>query len=641
MGDGFSFVLMSFLRGNWRPIQRHSAYGKKRLVNKSMRYSIALATAWCFAASAQGYGNTYFFGDSDVDAGSYAGTVNSGVQVWGKYTEPGGSHWTENVSAALGFGVTPFFSASNASFSPGYAANPTGNNAAIGGARTDLLPGNLVSTALPASIQVSRLIQASGGSLNSSALYFYRAGFNDINLVDSSLKPLATLNSVRLAGEAVVPALQALKNAGARYLIYANSGQPEAIVAGDLTDTFNQAVNQSIIRSGLPILQVDLNGLTRHVAVNSALYGFLDSSSHACASPVAVAPFCTSLKTPTAGSQTMWADVYHHASSGLQRIQSDYILSLLRAPQQAALLAELPLTVSQQASNLAADRQRLFFAGQAPRDGNNLYVVGSSNRVSYDPVNGMTGKATESSVSFAIGYDRAFSDFQVGTALSSHDVAANIGFGGQVKTRGWLGSAYGTLPLGNFYLGANVAYGAYDQSLDRVIPLGIVNRQEGGSTAATQTSAQLNAGYLFRGEDWYHGPRAEFTYGRVKVDAFDEKSGTFSAIRYGAQRRESQLASLGYLGSMRLPGSSWHLNGRLAYAKDLADPDRFVSIGVMTTVGDLPLPVGRNNTGYWTSGIGATGEVAKNLLLSGQIDANFNDAGLSNSVRLTLSWIGW
>jgi outer membrane lipase/esterase len=253
----------------------------------------------------------------------------------------------------------------------------------------------------------------------------------------------------------------------------------------------------------------------------------------------------------------------------------------------------------------------------------------------------MTGKAGESSASFAIGYDRAFSEFQVGAALSSYDVAADIGFSGQVKTQGWLGSAYGTLPLGNFYLGGNIAYGAYDQSIARVIPLGIVNRQESGSTAATQTSAQLNAGFLFRGEDWYHGPRAELTYGRVKVDAFDEQSGTFSAIRYGAQTRESQLASLGYLGSMRLPGTSWHLNGRLAYAKDLADPDRFVTIGVMSTVGDLPLPVGRNNNGYWTSGIGASGEVAKNLLLSGQIDANFNDAGLRNSARLTLSWIGW
>jgi outer membrane lipase/esterase len=609
-----------------------------RLVNK--RYSIILATAWCCTAGANGYGNAYFIGDSDVDAGSYRGTVRSGVAVWGKYTEPGGAHWTENVGAALGFGATPFFGASAASFSPDYAINPTGNNAAIGGARTDLLPGNLVSTAWPASAQIDRLIKASGGAVNSSALYFYRAGFNDINLVDSSFNPLATRASVTLAGEAVVPALQALKNAGARYLIYANSGQPEAIAAGDLTDTFNQAVNQAITRSGLPVLQADLNALTRHVAVNSTLYGFLDNASYACATN-AVAPFCPGLASPTAGSHYMWADVYQHASSGLQRIQSDYILSLLRAPQQAALLAELPLSFSTQANDLAADRQRLFFDGQAPREANNLYLVGGYSRVSYDAINGMTDKTAEGSASFSIGYDRAFSDFQAGAALSSHDVAPEIGFGGKIKTRGWLGSAYATLPLGNFYVGTVIAYGAYDQSIDRVIPLGSANRRESGSTDATQTSAQLNAGYLFRSEDGYHGPRAEFTYDRVVVNAFDEMSGSFSAIGYGEQTRQSQLAWLGYLGSLRLPGGSWRLSGRLAYAKDLESPDRFVSIGVMTTVGDLPLPVGRNTKGYWSSGIGASGLVAKDLLLAGAIDASFNDSGLSNSARLTLSWIGW
>jgi outer membrane lipase/esterase len=597
--------------------------------------------AGCCAASARGYGNVYFFGDSDVDSGSYVGTLQSGVPVWGKYTEPGGAHWTENVGAVLGFDVTPFFSASAASLTPDYAINPTGNNAAIGGARTDLLPGNVVTTALPASSQVSRLINASGGSLNSSALYFYRAGFNDIYLVDSSFNRLATPTSVTLAGEAVVPALQALKNAGARYLIYVNSGEPEAIETGDLTDTFNQAVNRSIIQSGLPVLQVDLNGLTRHVFLNSALYGFLDNSSFACASPIAVAPFCTSLITPTAGSQYMWADIYQHASSGLQRIQSDYIMSLLRAPQQAALLGEVPLTFSQQANDLAAGRQRLFFDDRAPRDGNNLYLAVSYSRVSYDPVYGMKDKAVDGSTSFTIGYDRAFSEFQVGVALSSHDVAPNIDFGGMVRTQGWLGAAYGTLPLGNSYVGGVLAYGAYNQSIDRVIPLGISNRQECGSTDATQTSAQLNAGYLFRGENWYHGPRAEFTYGRVNIDAFDEDSGTFSALRYGAQARDSRLASLGYLGSMRLPGTAWHLNGSLAYAKELEDADRFVTIGVMTTVGDLPLPVGRNTKGYWTSGIGASGEVAKHLLLSGQIDARFNDSGLSSSAHLALNWIGW
>lgn len=245
--------------------------------------------AWCVAASAQGYGNAYFFGDSDVDSGSYLGTLKNGTPVWGKYTKPGGTHWTAHVGAALGVGVSPFFSANAAGFSPAYGNNPTGNNAAIGGARTDLLPGDLVSTALPASSQVSHLIKANAGALNSSALYFYRAGFNDINLVDSNFNLQATSASVTLAGDAVVPALQTLKNAGARYVIYANSGQPEAINAGDLTDTFNQAVNRSIVRSGLAVLQADLNGLTRHVAENPALYGFLDESSDCAAEAAALA----------------------------------------------------------------------------------------------------------------------------------------------------------------------------------------------------------------------------------------------------------------------------------------------------------------------------------------------------------------
>lgn len=610
-----------------------------------------MATVWCCTASAQNYNNVYFFGDSSTDSGSLAGTTYLGQNVWGKFTSYGGTMWSENVGAALGFAVTPHYQASAFSLNPAFSQTG-GNNFAIGGARVDLMPGNGITTSRSVSMQVADAIASGNGRLDPSALYFIRAGANDLALAwaagGNSVTP-AGIASMTTAGQSAAAQVQALRAAGARYIIFANMGlYANGSVLEPLVNAYHTAYGNAIQAAGIPALQADLTGLMHDVFANYTNYGFV---SNARFNPNRVCTYinpanqnaatCDGLVAPGADTQYIFADAQSHFSSGVMRIQSDYVLSLLRAPQQAALLAELPLTFSQQTTDVVTGRQRLLFDGVAPRDGNNLYIVGNYGHINYDAMNGMSNKVTDDSYSFTLGYDRAFGNIQAGAALSSYDVKPSIGFGGNIKTRGLLGSVYGTLPVGNFYVGGLLAYGSYDQSINRVIPLGIVNRAETGSTDASQSAAQINAGYLFRGEDWYHGPRAEFTYSRVKVNAFVENSGTFSAIRYGSQTLESKLASVGYIGSMRLPGMPFRLYGSLAYAKDLENSDRFVQIGVVTTVGDLPLPVGRDNKGYWKSSIGLSGEVAKNLLLSGQIGLNSSGAHLTNTASISLNWTGW
>lgn len=49
---------------------------------------------------------------------------------------------------------------------------------------------------------------------------------------------------------------------------------------------------------------------------------------------------------------------------------------------------------------------------------------------------------------------------------------------------------------------------------------------------------------------------------------------------------------------------------------------------------------GRSNKGYWSCGVGASGDVAKNLLFSGKINARFNDAGWRKSAHLGPNWSG-
>lgn len=131
-----------------------------------VRLIIGLITL-CFVASdspAHAYSDVFFFGDSFSDTGNFGPSDASAVLPGSfgydpdRWTNNGGTVWSESFSATLGFA------------SAAVASSDGGNNYAVGGARADELAPQIGSFNA----------DLDGGSADTTALYIILAGGNDM-----------------------------------------------------------------------------------------------------------------------------------------------------------------------------------------------------------------------------------------------------------------------------------------------------------------------------------------------------------------------------------------------------------------------------------------------------------------------------
>jgi outer membrane lipase/esterase len=126
--------------------------------------ALAIAFAAPGAASAQ-FTNSYFFGDSLSDAGSFKPVLPPGT---GLFTTNPGPVWVTPFSEYYGLSVSP--------------ANQGGNDYAQGGARVTLLPGYPpvppISGAVPIATQITQFLAK--GPADPKAIYSVQGGGNDL-----------------------------------------------------------------------------------------------------------------------------------------------------------------------------------------------------------------------------------------------------------------------------------------------------------------------------------------------------------------------------------------------------------------------------------------------------------------------------
>ena len=214
------------------------------------------ATFSAFAANA----SLYFFGDSLTDSGNVAKATSvlnrytlggvpkhpSSPYVGGAFTN--GPVWAEHVAARFGSPQD----AEPAGMSMGWLGRVggSGNNYAVGGARTDSGGAlGFLDFVLPTGVfqQVDFYLSGTGGNADAEGLYFMLAGGNDLRDAARISDPYERMMAAQQAGINIAYSVQRLYFAGARKFVLINAPDvgltPESIgdgIVGAGTDASRQ-----------------------------------------------------------------------------------------------------------------------------------------------------------------------------------------------------------------------------------------------------------------------------------------------------------------------------------------------------------------------------------------------------------------
>lgn len=598
----------------------------------------AIAATFSLTAAAADFSNTYFFGDSLTDSGSFAPFLPPGT---GRFTTNPGPVWSENVAATLGTNATP--------------ATAGGNNFAQGGARVTLLPGvpetsALTAGALPVRDQVSAYL-AGFGQADSNALYSVWAGANDIFRAIDASKPESANPVGYLVGTAgeLVGEVARLQAAGARYILVstvpdigatpfgASLGPANAAAVTGLVGAYNQTLFGGLSAAGIKVIPLDTFTLLHEVIASPAAYGFVNVTVPACGATGSLVCTSADFVAPDADRTFLFADGVH-PTTATHRIISDYALGVIEAPRAISLLAESPLQTRAALFATVYD-QAAVGSWARPQAGRNLWVSAGGGRLKYTSSAAVPG-ASGNPYDVAVGVDTRLSpNLVVGAALGLSSVKPDFSVaGGNYKQEEQALALYAGYRRGPFHAAAVAAAGNIDYDTTRVVALGPASRSISGSTSGSNLSLGVLAGYDLSATELKHGPIVGLHSQRVRVDGFSENDSSSSGMSFGEQKRSSLVGSIGYQ-------ASYDLGRTLPYARLTLDHEfrkneRSVSASLATLPGngfDLPAFAPDRTYGTAVLGVGAkfTPAVSGNLALTARFGQdNVRSYGLQAGISM-------
>ncbi|HET8709881.1 MAG TPA: autotransporter domain-containing protein [Spongiibacteraceae bacterium] len=574
----------------------------------------AISTAIAAPTFASDYSNALFFGDSLTDAGTYKGqSAIAGIfPIAGKFTTNPGPVWAELVGTELGYATAP--------------ANQGGTDYAAGGARVDTQPGYpnnalvpFIQTAPSVSDQITTYLTATGGRADANALYSVWAGANDLFALQDGDAAYNALPMTQVADH-LVAQINRLTSAGARYIVVMNlpdiGTTPDAITGGgavqaqstQYAQTFNHELFSQLAAQGIRVIPIDTYGLLHQIMSDAAQFGFTNITSAAC-SGVPSSLVCTGANYAAGTDQTyIFADGVH-PTTAIHQILADYVVSVLAAPQQVAMLADSTLAARDALHDLLRG-QLLGGADTRKTTGRNVWF--SVQGQSLDRDNAQIDPGTDASnYQLALGMDfQINSEFVAGAALSllsgSADYAQDRG---NYSQRDITLSGYGSWQHDAWFTRGALAYGDTHYSLDRRVPLGTSSYTANGDTSGRDLSAQLEGGYEFTFERFVTGPVLGLLAQDLRIDSFDEKNAGVVDLGYGAQQRHSLIGSAGWQFEYRAPHFKPY--ARIAVDRDFEDNHHSVEVSALSIPEALPfsMPVDGPGRSRYTAQLGLNGEL--------------------------------
>lgn len=509
------------------------------------RTACAIALSLCAGTAVAQFSNTYFFGDSLTDNGSYKPPLPIGT---GLFTTNPGPVWAQVFAEHYGFNAHP--------------ANQVGTDYAQGGARVTQLPGvpNSVptATAMPIADQIFRYLEA--GPADPNALYSVWGGANDIfyqlgALQAGAITPNVLQANVAIAATELVQQVGVLQAGGARYVMVWNIpdlgktpfGQASGNAAGisAITGLYNSTLMAGLDQLGGNVIRLDVSKFLGEVLANPSAFGILNVTTPACGATPALLCTSANLVAPDAATTYLFADGVHPTTIGHVAL-AQFAESFIDGPIRMAALAEAPIAI--EAANFRAVDARMQSGIDSPLRGNKLQAWASYDYANPD-FNGGLANASSTQNTISVGGDMKLSDqllvgLQFGYTENKGDFG---GGGGGYKLDESMGTVYAGWGSGPWWVGASAFAGDLDyRDVHRNIQLLEENRVEQASARGYHYGGRLMGGYWFQYKDWVHGPFANVTYQKVIVKEFSENGNDSTALTYGQQDRKSLVAGLGW-----------------------------------------------------------------------------------------------
>lgn len=543
----------------------------------------AFAGAVAPAASAAQFSNVVIFGDSLSDSGYYRpflaalGLPSALVATLGRFTTNPGPVWSELVAQHYGYAGAP--------------SNAGGWNFAQGGATvaTDSPSTPPGFAQRPVSTQVTEYLARSGGAADPGALHAVWAGGNDfLNnfglLSAGQITPAQFQTNFLAAATAEVQQVGRLYAAGARYVMVfalpdigatpfalaagpANAGAATQAAAG-----YNTTLFTTLAGAGLRVIPVDAFALISEIRANPSAYGFTNITGIACGPFPGIttsgsAQFCHPGNLVASGADTsyLFADGVH-PTTGAHRVIADFAKNFVDGPTAYSMYGEVPLRtraahVQTLSDGLAlGQRSAGAFNAFASMAGGNFEVEAQGTDASFDSDNR----------TFSVGLTmRASDQVTVGAAIGTGRSKGSFGGdSGGFRTRENVGSVFFGAKSGGFYVNgaASIANVDFTESR-RVVRLGSATRIAEASPTGSNASGFIAAGYDHAIGKLSIGPTASWTAQNVEVNAFEETGAGSANLRIAAQKRRSEVGSIGLR-------ASFDLGSVTPYAKVTADKER-------------------------------------------------------------------
>jgi len=553
---------------------------------RSLRSALGAGAIACAlysgVASAQ-YSNVYVFGDSLSDAGQYGArfTTNPGLTAF------------EYLAQRYGYSPRPSFTG--------------GNDFAQGGARVNAagatVPPNVPN--LSVAQQVSQLLAR--GPLDSGALYAIQGGGNDIQdlllqAAGGRITQAQLQAGVAQAATDLAMQVGRLRAAGAQNIVLQNvpdlGKTPRAAALGAqatltaLSGLFNSTLDAALSAGNQPVVQANIFGLLNEFIANPAAYGFTNVTVPVCTTASALQCTQSTLRDPNGNLTYVFSDSFH-GTTGTYLAAAAAIASLLEGPQQIAALGEAPLAVER--ANYRALDARMMSASYAPLSQRRIqgwaaYDYGN------DDFRAGSFSGNGDSHTITVGGDMHVSDrLLAGVAFGYTEYKGDFGgSGGSFTLKEPTITAYVGFGEGPWWVGATVGGGSLDYSdVRRNLGFGA---GESGDTRGYHIIGRVLGGYWFKLDHWNHGPFAKLTYQEATVRAFGENGASSIGLRYGQQRRESLIGSVGWQASGELGG--FRPFARATWEFETKDDARQINASSIGVSGSFTVPGYRPDDNY-------------------------------------------
>jgi outer membrane lipase/esterase len=638
------------------------------------RLLLALFAASLGAGSghAQDFSQAVVFGDSSVDSGWWQGAFAGQCDGAQNPCTPAETNTQKNQkianAIAAGSDGAPVGSGNlmNSEILAGYfgltadpANQPGGTNYAISGATNSDATGGKGNVnqnpRLPSTTeQIANYLAANDGRANASGLYLISSGGNDISYIRDLPGTGASRRAfLDMQADSLVDGIAALSEAGARYFVVASNHGAGG--SGTLGEYYTQQLWTGLAEAGINFVPADISAMVRGVQADPERFGFTattvqpgvvsngTSTGSACViHQGAMGPtngwgqWCVNTTTPSSqyaylasadAQQTYFYSDDQHFSAAGQKIEADYVYSLIVAPSQIAMLAESAMGTRTAVVN---GIQRQIEASQVKPAGGpfNVWATGDAARLQTDSYSGFPDASGEAlTLSGGLSY-RIAPGLIVGAAASTGRNAVDWdddrGAFTQNETTASLYAAFQARGLWADIVGT---YGALDYDVDRNVPLGISGYANHGETDGDNWSVGTRAGYDFEWDDLRTGPIAGLLWQRIGIDGFSETGGNFTSLGFSNQVRDSLVATLGWRAKVVL--DAWQPFAELAWSHEFASSDRDVT-AYLTSSSYAPgyhMPAVPSSGDRAVATVGSTLDLGDGVLALGSARMEFGESG--------------